>query len=493
MVASQCQAGIHRGDYCRTIGWPTVRNLVLLCLDSVRKDYFDEFAPRLRARADVEYEQCRAASGWSIPSHASLFTGELPHVHGVHSHSRDFEPLVQRGTFIDGLAGHRTIGISTNPYLATDYRFDTLFDEFAEILPGNRFRFHDALSPADLDLSNVGPFDYLKRAVQDSRPLQSLANGALYKFNLYEFLFSGRPWPELVDKGTKEALATGRSLVQDCEDSDTPVFAFINLMDAHLPMYHHIGLDRTLHGVPYAWTSSDGPTSHDVSQDPDTHRTFLQRYTALYRASIDYLDRLVAAWIDEIRRTTEHPTTVVITADHGENLGTAGDDYLFDHHASLTEAILHVPLVVVNPPHSFDPCGERIVSHLEVGELNRSLVSDRPFEFGDDLVIAEVIGHTGEHPGGAYWDRSIRAVYDDSIKTVWDSLGRASEYLLDLDEPSTQTLRRSWTDDVPAYDSTLFRAEILEAKRDALEMETTPSADTDAGPDLSTLRHLGYL
>ena len=472
-----------------------MRNLVLLCLDSVRKDYFDEFAPRLQARAEVKFEQCRAASGWSIPSHASLFTGDLPHVHGVHSHSRYFEPLLQRGTFIDGLAEHRTIGISTNPYLATDYGFDALFDEFVEILPGTRFRFDDALSPADLNLSDIGPFDYLKLAVQDSRPLQSLANGVLFKFDPYEFLFSGRPWPELVDKGTKNALDTGRSLIEGGEDPDTPVFAFINLMDAHLPMYHHIGLDRTLHDVPYAWTSSDGPTSRDVSHDPDTHRTFLQRYTALYRASIDYLDRLVDAWIEELCRTTEHPTTVVITADHGENLGTANDDYLFDHHASLTEAILHVPLVVVNPPRSFDPGTTQPISHLEVGELIQSCVSGRPFEFEDEPIVAEVIGHTGEHPGGAFWDRSIRAVYEGSRKVVWDSLGHASEFTLDPDEPCTQTVRRTWTGDVPEYDSALFRTGIFEAKRDALEMETAPSADADVDSHLnvSNLRRLGYL
>ena len=37
-----------------------MRNVALIVLDSVRKDVFDEVSTRLRAKADVEYEQCRA-------------------------------------------------------------------------------------------------------------------------------------------------------------------------------------------------------------------------------------------------------------------------------------------------------------------------------------------------------------------------------------------------------------------------------------------------
>jgi len=69
------------------------RNVVLIVLDTVRKDYFDEYAYRLQDRSDVTFSNCRAASSWSVPSHASMITGELPHVHGIHTHDRYFDNL----------------------------------------------------------------------------------------------------------------------------------------------------------------------------------------------------------------------------------------------------------------------------------------------------------------------------------------------------------------------------------------------------------------
>ena len=61
------------------------RNVVVLCLDTLRKDTLDRLARRLSALADVSFENCRAASGWSVPSHASMLTGQLPSEHDVHA------------------------------------------------------------------------------------------------------------------------------------------------------------------------------------------------------------------------------------------------------------------------------------------------------------------------------------------------------------------------------------------------------------------------
>jgi hypothetical protein len=61
-----------------------IRSVALLCLDTVRKDYYDECSTRLRSRAETTLERCYAASGWSMPSHANIFAGELPYEHGIH-------------------------------------------------------------------------------------------------------------------------------------------------------------------------------------------------------------------------------------------------------------------------------------------------------------------------------------------------------------------------------------------------------------------------
>ncbi len=59
-----------------------MNSVVVTCLDSVRKDYFDEHAERVQALSDSSVDQCPAASTWSLPSHASMRTGQLPSTHG---------------------------------------------------------------------------------------------------------------------------------------------------------------------------------------------------------------------------------------------------------------------------------------------------------------------------------------------------------------------------------------------------------------------------
>src|SRR6056297_3190608 len=109
------------------MGTSPPNNVVLLCLDSVRKDFFDEYAPRLRERADLEFDQCRAASGWSVPSHASMMTGTLPHQHGIHVYNRDFSGLHRDETWLGELPRHRALGASANVYASDAFGFDGVF------------------------------------------------------------------------------------------------------------------------------------------------------------------------------------------------------------------------------------------------------------------------------------------------------------------------------------------------------------------------------
>lgn len=467
-----------------------MRNVVLVCLDSVRADSFEEIASRLRARADTTYRQCRAASGWSLPSHASTFTGELPHVHGVHTHARDFTRIDPETCFLGRLPDHARVGVSANVYASRYCGFDSFFDEFVQVSHATAPQFERARSPNDPELTGIGYADYVALALRDERPLRSLANGVLTKVHPYDVLFSGRPWPEIRDKGTKKALAEATSLILAEEAADRPVFAFLNLMDAHVPMYHHRGLDRGLHSVPNSWTSRGGPSAREVSTDPKSHREYVRNYRQLYSASIEYLDRLVDAWIEELQRETEHETTVVVTADHGENLGSADDDYQFDHHSSLSESILHVPLLLVNPPAGYPESTSTMVSHLELGDLMVALAREEVFTFGNGPVTAEVIGHTGEDPGGAYWDRLIRCAYDGSRKTVWDSLGAIRIADLDLESPENRTTFDVDSEGFPEEDEVLFESDALTTKREALERAV--DAD-DSGLDEHRVRQLEAL
>lgn len=471
-----------------------MRNVALVCLDTVRKDYFDRFATRLRERADVEYHQARASSGWSVPSHASMFSGELPHVHGVHTHDRQYTKIARRDTFLGDLSGHTHVGVSANAFASRAYGFDAWFDEFVEVSRDN-FRFDDALDPRDVDLADGGYGRYLLAALRHEQPIRSLANGALTKVNPYKFFYSGRPWPERKDNGTRSVLSRAAATIQAEEDEERPVFAFLNLMEAHSPMYHHYDYDRDLHSVPNRWTSLGGPGAYEISHKTEEYADFLDNWRSLYGASIDYLDRHVDAWIDDVQAETKHETTVVLTADHGHNLGTAADEQMFGHHTSLSEGVLHVPLLLVNPPEGYQNSSDELVSHLELGDLIRALARERVYEFDTSPVPAEVIGHTGYFSKASdltYWDRLLRCLFVDGEKLVWDSLGTSKRYDLDPGEPCAQTVVEA-SETVPVADQEHFKTGIGKTKREAV-MRAIEGEDRKIDEETKErLADLGYI
>lgn len=471
-----------------------MRNVVLLCLDTVRKDYFDAFAPRLQERADTVYEQARAPSCWTVPSHASMLSGELPHVHGVHTHSREFT-MDRSSTFLSDLPGHTHVGISTNVFFGPGTGADALFDVFEKVSISD-FRFDSAPAPEDYDLSEAGYASSVAKLLGEGRPLRGLANGVLSKYDPSRFLFSGRPWPEVADNGTERALSRTRSHVVAEETPGSPVFAFINLMEAHTPMYHHVGLDGALHSVPHSWTTRGGPYPYTVNENLDEYGEYMSNWTQLYGASIDYLDRLLVPWIEELQRATDNETTFVVTADHGQNLGVAEDEPLWGHVSSLSEAVLHVPLLVVDPPSGYPDVDGEMASLLALGDLLVGLATERPFEFDGDPVRAEVIGHTGRadlSSNHSYWDRLIRCVYEDQRKVGWDSLGAVTEYELDAGTPCTERAVDRRTDRIPEHDASLFDADVREAKRTAVERGlNVDDADLDERTR-ARLADLGYV
>ena len=71
--------------------WRPARNLVFISLDTTRRDHLTSYgyprdtAPAVDrlARRSVVFENVYAQSTHTSPSHATMFTGVYPHLHGV--------------------------------------------------------------------------------------------------------------------------------------------------------------------------------------------------------------------------------------------------------------------------------------------------------------------------------------------------------------------------------------------------------------------------
>ena len=478
------------------------RNIVLIILDAIRKDYFDDYAPRIQKLADVSFDQCRAASSCSVPSHGALLTGQLPHENGVTYTSVRYNNIELEDTFLDLLPEYRKFGVSANPWASSEFGFGDYFDEFINVSQNRRFHEGMDISHFVYDECNERGarlyIEFLKAALQRKNTPQTLANGA---FAVLSRSLSKFPVPKPVDDG---ASIVCREIKKRSTDTEKPFFCFTNFMDAHSPMHHVIGYDRSLHDVPVSWSSlsvdNQDKIKFNIECTNGDHDDFISNYRQLYATSIDYLDRKVATLISDIESQTTRETTFIITSDHGENLGYESENYFFGHKSSLSEGLLHVPLYIINPPPGlYNETESRYFSQLRMGNLIESLATEEQEDVFGESVPAELInGYMDELEPFVpdemveYYSRAQRCVISDESKYQWDSLGGSAKYRLEKEQPNWQT-EVSTDISIPAWAKKHFSIS-LEQYCKTIDKETS-YADQD-GIDNNTknrLEDLGYL
>ena len=403
-----------------------MRNVVLVCLDSVRKDLFDRCAPTLRRRADIEYAQCRTTTSRRVPSYASMLTGTLPSQHGVYTQNHSYDGVDPSETFLADLPSHRTVGVSTTEFAGSSSGFDRFFDSFTDSTATRRFP--PGLDPAAFAAAGGGlraSRSFLRAALAHEHPLQRLGNGVTGLLTRFSQI---RVRPTLFGDGTASAIRVAKSEAS----VEEPFFLFTSFTEASAPVRPTQGFDRR-----------------------------------------------VDSFVEWVTTNTEFPTTIVITATHGENLGSPEDDGLVGHSSSLSEGIAHVPLLVINAPGGLNGCERRFVSHLDLGELLVGLASGELPDVTREWVPAEVIkmgagpepSSESEHP-----DRTIRAVYDGrtpsekATKVVWNSFGSVERYDIEPKRPCWQELVEI-SDDVPNWATDQFEVSIEDARRRTLSAE----------------------
>jgi len=126
---------------------PTARNLVVLTLDTVRQDHLSVYGyaqpttPRLEAFAheSVVFWNAIAQDTNTNPSHASMFTGQYPHVHGNRANGQILRPGIATLASILHDAGFATAGFVSSAVLrASGSGLDRGFEVYDDAFPGRR-------------------------------------------------------------------------------------------------------------------------------------------------------------------------------------------------------------------------------------------------------------------------------------------------------------------------------------------------------------------
>ena len=313
-------------------------NVLLIIWDTVRADRMSLYGHRrpttprldLFAREALVCERAVSTGIWTLPSHATLFTGFPESAHGVNSdflwlHS-SFETLAE----ILQRAGYSTWLFAANPFVAEGCN---LTQGFARVEHPWDDRWRDATEEhvhAKLLPGDVNAPALPKPGEPDAaRPV---AKG-LYK----------ECAPVAV-----EALLTWL----DRRDGRAPFFAALNLMEAHVPRIPSREARRAL----MSEAEIEASLRLDHRSDRLLEHLFgvrrfdaagLELLSKVYDACLLDLDaatgRLLAA-LEEGGLLDE--TLVILTSDHGENLGEHG---LMDHKFCVYDTLVRVPLLLRLP------------------------------------------------------------------------------------------------------------------------------------------------
>jgi arylsulfatase A-like enzyme len=308
------------------------------------------FVERLR-REGITFPRAVSVAPWTLPSHASLFTGLYPWEHGCHGKaSLTLDPRIARLPQMLRSMGYRSLSLSANPIIGPFYGLVDGFDvsEWGEWWEQvNRLK--------------AKPSYYYESAVDGRAPAVPVLSRRHKVGRTVKTALTRVPW----------VLSAGESVLRRTVDPHgrwvgnmnpwiepelerwlarqpmgQPTFCFINFLDAHEPYL----LDP---GSAASWR--DWWQHMRIPQDvlallagphPPTPED-LERLHDLYRGSIATLDRRIERIVDIYRKAGRwEGALMILTSDHGQAFGEHG---MVWHGVRTDEEMLRVPLILRLP------------------------------------------------------------------------------------------------------------------------------------------------
>lgn len=312
-------------------------NVLLIILDTVRAHnlsfygYERDTSPYLaRLAADaVVFDRAVVPSSWTLPSHASLFTGR----HALEL-SADWEVALDDDfpTLAELLQAH---GYATAAFVA---------NYFYTMRPSGLARgfvHYDPTKPTP------------EFVLENSWAARTLMKKVRKRLDMH------RPHTR------KTAAEVNAEFLRWLPSAgERPFFGFLNYFDAH---------DPYLPPEPYLKRFGSGHQRYWLGGTQGPYRpSDLAELVESYDGSIAYLDDQVEHLLGELDRSGAlQNTLVIITSDHGEQFGEKRPG-LANHGNSLYWSSLHVPLMIWYPPAV--PRGTRVGDAVTLQDLPATIV-----------------------------------------------------------------------------------------------------------------------
>lgn len=310
---------------------PDAPNVLLVVWDTVRArnlgayGYDRPTTPNLDrlVKDSVVFENAIAPAPWTLPTHASLFTGRWPY-----ELSAGWQAPLDKTTptLAEVLKqhGYATAGFAAN-YIYTTYE--------------------EGVARGFIHYDDYG--------FSLGHLIQSCALGRTYQWN--RWLRRKLHFQDVL--GRKSGGQVNREVLDWFSTRPRrPYFVFLNYFDAHQPYVPPPPFDtqfmpNTPRVYMFNWLDDQNPKNRGRLQAELNH----------YDATIAYMDHCLGQLIESLRSSGDLDNTVIVlTSDHGEQF--ADNSPLCDHGNSLYTALLHVPLIIYDPARL--PKGLRVKDHV---------------------------------------------------------------------------------------------------------------------------------
>jgi len=480
-------------------------NILLVVLDTVRADrmscygYGRPVTPTIDriASEGVLFKKCVSDSIWTIPSHASIFTGLYPTTHQVgyknFSLSREFVTLAE--ALKD--KGYQTAGFVANPVLSSRNHFSQGFDYYKSY--GNSRIDHTA-------------FNLLGNVVWNRIGLLTMPPPKRYPPHF--------------------PFQKGKRLVDDVNNwfrieyrNKKPFFLFLNFMDAHFPY-------QPSEPFKSAFSTLDDDTTF-YTRTVKSQGYFRAGYTVsdedirkmdeLYTASISYIDSSISELVAGLRETDLfEDAAIIITSDHGEYFGEHSPFYLrLFHNFGIFNELLSVPLII-RYPRLIDS-GQVVEGQVQNVDIMPTLLHFAgidslacPYQIqGKDLLtLAEEGGREytfsvfiappaqrflrkgqikrvlATYPGVRFddWFKDYTALQNGQFKFVKDSLGKKALFDLTVDAGELEEVTEIYPEVAEKMEELLeqFEERLTDTAIQSLPAVTDPET-------IRNLREMGYI
>lgn len=323
-------------------------NIIMIVLDTVRADHLSCYGysrattpniDKIAARGTL-FENAMSASNWTLPSHASMFTGQFPAEHQAIGLNKYLDNTYAAMAQILYRIGYRTAAFSANVMIATtglDRGFESYWGEKKD---KNKYK----IKPLWVKWA-----DYFTESKKKSKKIKS------DKKKKQKVKRKGHSKPSAGE--VADAII---AWLEDSKDRKEPFFLFVNLLDAHMPYLPLPGGEMAQFlpdeaALDKALRVSQNSKAYLAGEIQITAEEF-ELLRALYDAQIAYMDRQLARLfekLDELNLSDD--SILIVTSDHGDFFGERN---LMGHGVGAGYPVLNIPIIATNLP-GFDE-GSRV-------------------------------------------------------------------------------------------------------------------------------------